>query len=294
MSWRLPLALLVGTALALSGCASDGSGTGDRDGAGNPPTTAGAVPNGTANETAPVPQLLQAHGCGLHLGAFPFPMDQARASVPEGYEPTSFTGTGQFGTLVALGVSCQTINGTALNGTTVSDHLEMLAMVPVDPPSAVAGEADAHYVHFGGFVPDDAVRSVLNAWGLPWASPGDVTFSETTPGGGTRIGDDEGSDSQFTIQMRTAVPAETTLIDGFVLRLYGYANETVTGAMDFHIEPSNYTEGAASVAAPPTPSQDPMAVLFNLLGTSSGIGVHQDWGEGLAWWIEPVDLQAEG
>lgn len=283
-----PWAALVLLTPALAGCLGGGSST---DGADDPvegaQASAGlsedAADSVTANDTLVLPPWnVTAEACTLLVASVPVTADEARAVLPDGFEPIPYQGVPNTAGAALVVAQC----GRALDahGVEFPNHREVFVYLYVTPPSEYAVEGIELYRFLILHGASNADVQASYAAANHTAATGTATASAAKVGG-EDIESVEASaavdDSTFSFRgligrLQVVIEPRTTY------RLFTAADGVVTGALDLDLRESQTRAFAtATVGAGP------------LLGAAGpALIVHYDAGAGAAYTVTPVSLSA--
>jgi hypothetical protein len=248
------LCVLLLSAGALAGCASDA----------DPAADAGAAGDGTMRHGAMHAvhhPAVRYDGCREQDLALPIPMDEARALVPEGFEPVPFQPGVPLGLVLVWTSVCE--EGR------IGEHPleaagEMWVHVAVTPPQEYEADGvDGYLVALGAVVSDQATARLYTSWGFApgWVIPGSVSVAALGEGTPASVQAATVSDANFTMDAVTTWAGLSHLLPGGTLRVFIQDEDGLVGA--FHSRYTPYhgpTEGGPAVLAVTPASPIPSGV----------------------------------
>lgn len=235
--------------------------------AGTSPTSPGAAPNATLPPDLVVATRVAYAGCILEPANLMLTEGEARALLPEGFDPLPFQGIPGTGTGVLFALRCGSAATEIVNET---DALEFGAYLGVDPPDELEVEGIAGYrFMLAHVIASDAIAASYAALGHAVAT-GDVSASFARTGVAT-VSEASAQSDALSASFTARVVDFPQGFDAITLRFFEARDGVVAGGVDFALEPGLIAggEGAWEGSAP-----------FGGEDSGPALGFHYEWAEG--------------
>lgn len=202
-----------------------------------------ASPDGAQTDAEapdPAPALASAitlAGCRGVEAVVPVPMDEAAATLPEGYEPAPypFDVTGTQAALVTETLTCEEVG---VDATPFDKPVSFaFAFLQVIPPEESGGDAEFQVVPYGSLTDAAEIVRVLTDWGLSGVVKGDGTVNYES---NADIGTSEASATSAAFSIESHGTADSGTTEAYAVRVHDLSGGPV---FDIRIETSDSSLG---------------------------------------------------
>ncbi|MFO1533168.1 MAG: hypothetical protein ABR562_05665 [Thermoplasmatota archaeon] len=173
--------------------------------------------------------------CAEQDVAFPAPMSDLQAGLPDGFAPIPFAGdkTGKTGTIVIWSDACR---AGAVDATAQVAPGEMWGYLPVTVPSALQdANVSAYLVVLGAIIAEPSAAAMYHSWGISELNLTVGPVSVATLGDSSsplRTATADGGDGNFSVAVSSSAAGLTGTFGGGRVRAFIVGGGQVVGAFD--------------------------------------------------------------